>query len=475
MADIEIAPPSAITAVRPATGNITTIPAEITTKIFIDVLGKKRMDKSTRRKFQALRSVCSQWRAACFSTPEFWSALSVATRRIEQEGVSASGYGQLMAGWFARSGPSPCLELELVKTEVRVPMSTEDTQEVVRLIVEHQPRWKYLSLSFEVSQFWDIFAKAPTDKWRLETLVLFEYQLWEWDRPDGILIEDGKANPLNQITTLKKLVLRDRDLDVNHANSIPNLAHPGLVNLQLLANRVKLENRKLETYTHLVTLSIKVLPNSEARWPDQYPQHPISLPHLKSLTLDAEDLEVLSHLNCRALANFHLLTRVSVPRPRSRVVAVPPRTLKPPVLADFLSRAPDTLSRVTIEGGPVDDAVFAQLLGGLSVCTSKSLTVVAVDRWPSAGEPIPADCCPNLHELRVGGQIGWISLGDIEGIARTQRFTEFVNAKLDREGSKLKELVVEKVPFMVCFPFELLETLEAKGLKVTVMPSSFTL
>ncbi|KAH6907624.1 hypothetical protein BKA70DRAFT_1427998 [Coprinopsis sp. MPI-PUGE-AT-0042] len=447
------------------------MPAEITTKIFTDVLGKKRMDRSARRGFQALRSVCSEWRAICFSTPEFWSALSVATRKIEQEGVKASGYDQLMGQWFARSGSNAFLELDFLEDQGMAPMALEDRKEVVRLILEHQPRWKYLSLAIEVSQFWDTFAKAPTDQWRLETLVLFEYQLIERLRPAGISIEDGKANPLNQITTLKKLVLRDRGSEFIRP-SIANIGHPRLVDLELLTDCAKLENLKLETCTHLVTLTIKMPPNNDARRPDQYPQHPISLPHLKSFTLDAEELELLSHLHCRALTDFHLLTRVPLARQRRRAVAVPPQ-LKPPVLADFLSRAADTLSRVTIEGGPVSDTALAQLLGCLSSCTS--LTVLAVDRWPSADESISLDCCPNLHELRVGGQIGWISLGDIEGIARTKRFIEDVNAMLDQEGSKLKRLVVQRVPFMVYFPSDLLEALEAKGLRVTIMPTSFTL
>ncbi|KAH6911788.1 hypothetical protein BKA70DRAFT_1219879 [Coprinopsis sp. MPI-PUGE-AT-0042] len=239
----------------------------------------------------------TEWRAICFSTPEFWSALSVATRKIEQEGVKASGYDQLMGQWFARSGSNAFLELDFLEDQGMAPMALEDRKEVVRLILE-------ASATLEIP-FWDTFAKAPTDQWRLETLVLFEYQLIERLRPAGISIEDGKANPLNQITTLKNLSFA-----------------------------TGLENLKLETCTHLVTLSIKMPPNNDARWPDQYPQHPISLPHLKSFTLDAEELELLSHLHCRALTDFHLLTRVPLPRQRRRAVAVPPQ-LKPPVLADF--------------------------------------------------------------------------------------------------------------------------------------------
>ncbi|KAH6907611.1 hypothetical protein BKA70DRAFT_862807 [Coprinopsis sp. MPI-PUGE-AT-0042] len=464
-------PPPAISAAPHAVRKITTMPAEITTKIFADVLGKKKMDKTTRRAFQALRSVCSRWRATCFSTPKFWSALSVAAHKIEKEGVNASGYGQLMGQWFARSGPNVCLELDFLADEVKgmAFMSVDDRKEVVRFTLEYQSRWKHLCLHIEVPEFWGIFAKAPTDKWRLETLVLLEYHLQERTTA-GLLIEDGKANPLNQITTLKKLVLRDTSMEVNPINSIANLAHSGLVDLQLTVNRVKLENLKLENCVHLVTLAIKVSPATSIRWPDQYPQHSISLPNLKSLTLDAEDLRVLSHLNCRALADFHLLTRVSPLRPGVLVL----RRLKPKVLADFLGGATD-LSRVIIEGGPVDDTVLAELLRCLSSCTSRSLTVLGVDRWPSTDEHISLDCCPDLHELRVGGQMGWISLGDTTGITRTKQFIQHINARLDREDNKLKRLVVQRLSFMVYFPADLLEALEAKGLNVTVMTTSFTL
>ncbi|KAH6907616.1 hypothetical protein BKA70DRAFT_1283525 [Coprinopsis sp. MPI-PUGE-AT-0042] len=449
-----------------ATASITRLPAEITTKIFKDVIGMKRMDKTARLAFQALRCVCSQWRTTCFSTLEFWSALSifVSVHSNKWEGIKPSRYGQLIGKWFPRSGPKFRLEMELLQDEDGIPMSTDDKQEVVRFIVEHQPRWKYLSLPIRISDYWNIYAYSPPDKWRLETLVLSFRQ-----HPAGTNSKDGKPSPLDQITTLKKLVLQD--MTPSRAGDITHLAHPGLTDLHLFTHCVKLTHFKLlANWTHLVNLSIQTVPETNHSRPEQYPQ--LSLPHLKSLNLETDDLKPLSHLNCRELANFRLVAQAA---PKINRWGTAPNRLKPQALSDFLSRAPDTLSRITIEGGPVSDTVLARLLGGLSVCTSKNLTVVAIDRWPSAGEPIPVDCCPNLYELRVGGQIGWVSLGDTAGIARTRRFTEFVNAKLDREGSKLKELVVEKVPFMVCFPFELLETLEGKGLKVTVMLSPFTL
>ncbi|KAH6907613.1 hypothetical protein BKA70DRAFT_1427986 [Coprinopsis sp. MPI-PUGE-AT-0042] len=343
---------------------------------------------------------------------------------------------------------------------------------VVRLIVEHQSRWRYLSLYIEAPEFWAIHTKTPVDQWRLETLVLFHYHLYEANRPADVLIEDGKANPLNQITTLKKLVFSDKDIKLE--KEIANLAHPGLMELDLIVHRMKPQYfRLLENWPNLVTLSIKIESNATTDWPNHYPQHPISLPCVKSLTVDTEDLRILSSLNCQALVNFHLNVQVS--RPKRNPYGAPTIRLLPPHLGEFLSRATNTLSRVAIKDGPTSDTVLTELLGCLSLCSSGSLTVVGVDRWPSADEPTPLDWCPNLCELRIGGHVGWISLSDMEGVMRTKRFIEYLNKRLDWEGNKLKRLVVRKDPFMVSFPYDLLEPLEVKGLKVTVMPTFFTL
>ncbi|KAH6911796.1 hypothetical protein BKA70DRAFT_1539088 [Coprinopsis sp. MPI-PUGE-AT-0042] len=438
------------TAVRPAADNIAmnTLPAEIVTKILTDVLSKKRMDRATRKTFQVLRSVCPQWREICLSTPEFWSALSVTTRKIGQEAVEAWGYGHLIEKWLDRSGSSVRLELELFEDEFETPMSEKDREAVVCLVVEHQSRWRYLSLHIDPSELRKIFAKAPVDDWRLETFCIFHYYLLDQLGLAMAMVEDGKRNPLNQITTLKKLVVSDTDIHSTHETA--NLARLSIVKLDLSIDRVKLCHfRLLEICIHLVTLSIKMKPNPSTRWPD----------------------EILSSIICPALAEFHLITLVSPPRRNS--YSTPTTLLKPPVLADsFLSHATDCLSRIEIEGGPISDTVLSQLLECLSWCPSKNLTVVGVDRWPCTDEPVPVDWCPNACELRIGGQVGWISLGDAEGIVRTEQLVEYLNKRLEWEGNKLKRLVVRKDPFLISFPYGDLKALEAKGLKVTVIPTS---
>ncbi|KAH6907617.1 hypothetical protein BKA70DRAFT_1563091 [Coprinopsis sp. MPI-PUGE-AT-0042] len=285
------------TAVHPATGNIaiSTLPAEIIIKILTDVLGKKRMDRTTRKAFQVLRSVCPQWREICFSTPEFWSALSVTTRKIGQEGVEAWGYGQLIENWLIRSGSSVRLELELFEDEFKTPMSEKDREAVVCLVVEHQSRWRYLSLHIDPSELRKIFAKAPVDDWRLETFCIFHYYLLDQLGLAIVMVEDGKRNPLNQITTLKKLVVSDTDIHSTHETA--DLARLSIVKLDLSIDRVKLRHfGLLGICIHLVTLSIKMKPNPSTQWPDEYPKHPICLPHLKGLTVETGDLRILSSI-----------------------------------------------------------------------------------------------------------------------------------------------------------------------------------
>jgi F-box-like len=145
------------------------IPTEILTEIFVQAL-PPRLDEDGRLAFQSIRSVCSTWRNLAFSSPIFWSSISV-DHRISDSKPNSESISRLER-WFSRSGSAMPLELEFLDPGERL----QDTEPLRSLILHHQQRWKCLSLCMEPECFWDVVTGPPTSNWlNLHTLTIWLY------------------------------------------------------------------------------------------------------------------------------------------------------------------------------------------------------------------------------------------------------------------------------------------------------------
>ncbi|KAH6901292.1 hypothetical protein BKA70DRAFT_692691 [Coprinopsis sp. MPI-PUGE-AT-0042] len=128
----------------PKGGRLQNLPPELSIQILKECI-PQRMDRKGRQFFLALRTLFSDWREVCYTTPEWWSTLSI--NFVEEMNVGdeerLKSLLQVARGWFGRSGIGATLELSVVEgtafPETGVPI-------LVQFLHDQINRWKALDL-----------------------------------------------------------------------------------------------------------------------------------------------------------------------------------------------------------------------------------------------------------------------------------------------------------------------------------------
>ncbi|KAH6886710.1 hypothetical protein BKA70DRAFT_1334884 [Coprinopsis sp. MPI-PUGE-AT-0042] len=166
-----------------------------------------------RLHFQAIRSVCSEWRLLSFSSPALWSSLAV-----QHIGGDLFPYiGNAVKKWLSRAGPSLPLEIRL------------DSQALCELVIHYQPRWKSLFFCGTGRCLWDVFQKAPSSNWiKPSGACRAESHPVNPARPcaRNIIVATGILNVISTYTYLKTLSLTTPQAHVQPSDSSATMVLP---------------------------------------------------------------------------------------------------------------------------------------------------------------------------------------------------------------------------------------------------------
>ncbi|KAH6886702.1 hypothetical protein BKA70DRAFT_1444199 [Coprinopsis sp. MPI-PUGE-AT-0042] len=332
----------------------TLLPCEIIFLIFKHALAGPLL-REGRLHFQAIRSVCSEWRQICFSNPILWSSLVVQHTGGHLFPLIENAFDR----WLSR------VEIRLVDTS-ESGMSAKDSTALSELVLRYQSRWRSLFICGIGRCFWDIFHKAPRGGWvNLRELAVWTFRLLDNAGGNGIEV-------LNHILPLQSTPLQVVDLTIA-AVMLIDATH--ILNL-------------ISRYTHPRTIALDIpqahiLPSSSLI--------SIMLHYLELLTLTGPNFTIQCHLNTPALSDF-------------RVHFFPEHQRVPdPNLHTFLTRCRKVRS-VDLCGHGEHAAWMLP-----TVCAQPTITRLTIQPWPDVGYENEDQNnaswwdtrCPNLQELNV--------------------------------------------------------------------------
>ncbi|KAH6901288.1 hypothetical protein BKA70DRAFT_692251 [Coprinopsis sp. MPI-PUGE-AT-0042] len=125
-------------------GRLQNLPPELSIQILKKCV-PNTMDRRGRQFFLTLRTLCSQWREICYTTPEFWStlAIDIDEEMNAEDDEELKRLLQAARAWFGRSGTGANLELSVVE---ETPFSEDGVHLFVQFVQDHNSCWKTLTL-----------------------------------------------------------------------------------------------------------------------------------------------------------------------------------------------------------------------------------------------------------------------------------------------------------------------------------------
>ncbi|KAH6887303.1 hypothetical protein BKA70DRAFT_72488 [Coprinopsis sp. MPI-PUGE-AT-0042] len=408
--------------------HISVLPPEILLQVFNHALPGPLL-REGRLHFQAIRSVCSEWRLLSFSSPALWSSLAV-----QHIGGDLFPYiGNAVKKWLSRAGPSLPLEIRLVDTSLGG-MSEKDSKALCELVIHYQPRWKSLFFCGTGRCLWDVFQKAPSSNWiNLRELAVWTYRL----RDD---LGRGGVEVLSRIPSIQLVPVQVLHLTVVTGNII---VATGILNV-------------ISTYTYLKTLSLTT-PQAHVQPSDS--SATMVLPFLELLSIAGQDFTILHHLNTPVLAELkvHLLHDVG-----SQALDTD--------LHGFLTRSTNLYS-ISLRGNGKHMAIMAPTL-----CARPTITSVTLQPWPDGlGDHIPPrnmswwdSWCPNLRELTVVVQSANSILENEKEMKLLTSLVSFLHGRKTIGRRRLTRLVFKNSYGATDFPYEIFGTLDVGKLDVMV-------
>ncbi|KAH6887292.1 hypothetical protein BKA70DRAFT_1332777 [Coprinopsis sp. MPI-PUGE-AT-0042] len=404
---------------------ISRLPSEMVLHIFEDALPGLLL-REGRVHFQAIRSVCSQWRLLSLSSPVLWSSLAL----HQNEVVSFASATVAAQRWLSRAGPSIPLELQLADLSCRG-ISKEDTTALVDLIIQHQSQWKLLSLAGIGRCLWEVFRKTPSTGWtNLRMLDVWTHDLFDDGQKVGLrVLQDS---PSIQCTSMEEL----------HLCIMPETE---------LAPR---DFAFISAYAHLRTLFLYM--------EDAFVSHSepltvtISLPSLEILSITSPDVSLLHHLDTPSLSNLELRPRCHDPEDHNDT------------LQNFITRCAK-LHSVSICG--IAECVIWMLPILSARPTIASVTIEPWSNLSSVGQLLDDTTwsntwCPNLRKLTYV-VVSTASTGEDEHqIQLWMSLAAFLRRRKDLGRARLDSLIIKYKYPEANFPYETFESLDVGQLSV---------
>jgi F-box-like len=408
------------------------IPTEILLEILVQVL-PPRLDEDGRREFLSLRSVCSRWRSLAFSSPIFWSSVSV-NRRVH----GARHDSKSIARWFLRAGPSMKLELEYVDPLQRL----HDPEGLQSLILRYQHRWTFLALCIRRPYLWNILCSPPTDNWvNLHTITFWLYNL----RPSDSLEASRLSQALDGMVLLQRLFIEDYTRYEYNTSIGPS----GLAELHITIGDFGVHQARLiSSYQHLTKLFLSARTMSPVISTAEH----ITLPSL--LFMSCDNLSFLQHFTTPSLCEFEikLITHFTAKAEDS-------------IISGFLARCYVGLQSLTLDGTVARTYYVPRILPMLSA--QPSLQRLSVPLWPlGMGSQTlygfeEQRWCPNLRSLTV-------SMPDADSGRRMEVLADFLQARQEVGVKRIESLTVHKPLKGVRFPYEMFRNVQVDKIRVTV-------
>ncbi|KAH6886696.1 hypothetical protein BKA70DRAFT_1165191, partial [Coprinopsis sp. MPI-PUGE-AT-0042] len=185
--------------------HISCLPPEILLHIFKHALPGP-LHKEGRVHFQAIRSVCSDWRLLSFSSPVLWSSLAL---RCQGRYLDPPVGSAIAERWLARAGRSTPLDLHVFDPTSRAVET--DHEGLAGLIARYRSRWRSLFILGAGTIFWDIFQQAPPSDWAsLRELTIPIFHLCDGAGGGGI-------ETLQQMTSIQATPVQYLHLDLGSA------------------------------------------------------------------------------------------------------------------------------------------------------------------------------------------------------------------------------------------------------------------
>jgi F-box-like len=436
------------------------LPSELLLDIFIQTLPTGPLDEDGRIAFQAIRCVCSSWRALSFGSPRLWSFLSIEMKCSSFQSMFEPA---LAIRWFQRSGSSTGLELVVRRSEPEEDSAQPIKAALQQLFQLHQSRWSYLWISLNTpSDFWDIFLGVPHGSgWsNLREIRLFSYDLAESDDIDVGLAKRGLI-ALQSMTSVQRL-------SMTCVNSIPDgrmPSHPDLPELHLDFEWTALTpswGKLISAYLNLQKLVLRE-PNRYNANPVQLePGYLVTLPRLTSFSIAGTTLALLPHF--------------STPNLKSLTIGIisDPSRCNPSNLAPFLERCTDALTSVEMyhEQAAARNCITDMTL---LLVARPSITKLSLDAWNFTPEylpeeDVPANWCPNLRQLTVRVASVWSMMEKAGEVQKRQlkALALSLTARNKGGGRRLETLTVRRRFQNSNFPYKLFEQSGVDKICVTV-------
>jgi hypothetical protein len=407
------------------------------------------VDHDGRLAFQAIRSVCPEWRAVSLSSPILWSSLSVSCQLSDHD-QHAADIGR-MNGWFSRSGPVCPLELEFVEESIsKEHRRLGDAFEA--FIQRYQHRWRFLSLRLDPSSWWDVLFRPPSLNWSsLQTVKLWAYHLTKAgdEETRNVFLE------LQKMPALRCIIVED-DTDLTfqerYSLAVRQDIYFFVEELHLILDNFHISHgRIISSYQNLTTLIVAHLQPVSLRTEDHF-----DWPTVSSFTLGADHLTLLNHLTIPNLVKLAIqLTPIFKESDRDSRI-----------LSGFLARS-DTyaLRSVTIDCN-WDEKFLAKALPTLA--NIPKLEHLDLSKWPSdwamafARETSKEDWFPSLKRMTIS-----MGFHDLE-VQRMKELAVFLRRRGDFGLAELKALTVHRRRRAAEFPYELFKDVGVAKISVMV-------